>query len=970
MELNWLGDNQRLFLSRDQGYLQEEVTPEQRYTEICDTIERICGENGHFSVKDYSTQGIGNRFRSYIEDCITSFASPVLANFGNNRGLPISCVGEDTWINTSCGGKKAKDISVGDKVLTHKGRFKSVTKIIPTKNRSDIYHLKVSNRMTVLELTGDHKVKTNLGWTRVDELDPKVHLVAINGDIEHVEKPYSLDMSQYVDFDYIIQDGLICKTRTTSKEVNAYYSKIRKDIPICEDLAWAIGLWFADGSIARNNKGVPNGIRLTSEVHEQNLMNTWMHIITDKFNLNGSIYESRVKRDQNISKRGESEWITCNINGTTLGRFFDSFGKNCKTKTIPQFILDLPKNILQKFLDGLFDGDGHLNKYNCVSLTLANPQLVLQAYLIGLKLGHPMSLQMQLKKSGFRTSNVYRINFRQYKLSTNRHLSSGSVKFSDGLYYSPIKLLEKTDKTINVFDFTVDEDHSFSCSGVVVHNCNHGAIPDTMEGIMGGVFDMCMMAKHGAGTAKNFSNIRPIGASISTGGKSSGVMPWIELYAKAINNTTQSSIRRGFLTAYLSVDHPEIMDFLDIGTDKYSPVPEEVLLQLEKAGVCTKSIDKLKSIMQGITTAVTLPKGFRQKLQDGDKDARKIWTKILKNRAEIGYPYILDEENCNKGLCKAYEDKGMWVNNSNICIECAEYTDHEKEFACCLSSINVAEKDKFEKYPYLYIDHFIMLDCVITEYIEKASKIKGFEKAVKFAKEHRAIGLGTMGLHTYLQSKMIPFGSIQSQVINDEIFKTMREEGEKATSMMAEHWGEPEILKGYVRRNTSLMAQAPTKSTAYIIGGGKISQGIQPIVSNYHEIKRAKIQDTFKNHHLEALLKEKGKNTKEVWRSILEQNGSVQHLSFLSKEEKDVFKCFREISQMDILKMAGDRQKYIDMGQSVNLAIHPDTPPKEINRLHLAAFNDFGLKSLYYQYSTNAAQEYNQSLMSCSSCEG
>lgn len=501
-------------------------------------------------------------------------------------------------------------------------------------------------------------------------------------------------------------------------------------------------------------------------------------------------------------------------------------------------------------------------------------------------------------------------------------------------------------------------------------SCNHSEIPDTMEGIMGGVHDMCLLAKNGAGTAYNFSKIRPIGAEISTGGKSSGIMPWIELYAKAINNTTQSSIRRGFLTAYLSVDHPEIMDFLEIGTDKYSPIPEEVMIQLKSMGMDVKMVDKIKSIMQSITTAVTLPKGFRKKLMDGDKHSRKIWAKILKNRAEIGYPYILDEENCNRGLCQAYQDKDMWVYNGNICAEAIEYVDEEKDFACCLSSVNLVHKDRFKDYPYFYIDHFVMLDCVISEYVEKGSRIKGLEKAVRFAKEHRAIGLGTMGLHTYFQSKMIPFGSLESQAINVEIFKEMRSQGEIATKLMARAWGEPEILKGYDRRNTSLLAQAPTKSTAYLMGRGGISQGVQPISSNYHEIKRAKIQDTFKNPHLKRVLESHNKNDNTTWISILENNGSVQHLSFLSENEKNVFKCFREISQMDIISMAGARQKYIDMGQSINLSIHPDTPPKEINKLHLAAFNDHGLKSLYYQYSVNAAQEYNQSLMECSSCEG
>lgn len=411
-----------------------------------------------------------------------------------------------------------------------------------------------------------------------------------------------------------------------------------------------------------------------------------------------------------------------------------------------------------------------------------------------------------------------------------------------------------------------------------------------------------------------------------------------------------NSARRGFLTAYLSVDHPEIMNFLDIGTRN---IPA----------------DKQR-FFQTITTAVTLPEGWRDDLTKNPKK-REIFTKILNTRKEAGYPYILDLGNANKFKPQVYKDKGMPLVTSNICIECSEYADFEKTFACCLSSVNLYWWDDFKDHPNFIFDMNLLLDAVIEEYTEKAKDINGLQKAVKFAKEHRSIGLGVTALSTYFQRKMIPFGSPLSAVLNRKIFKKLREESDRASKWMAEHFGEPEMLKGYGYRNTTRLAQAPKKSTTFIDGGTHLalSEGIEPHKSNYSEKKLAKIQVEFKNKELEKLLIEKGKNTKEVWDSILTNNGSVSHLEFLTDHEKDVFKVFSEISQMDIIDLAAARQEYIDQGQSINLMVHPETPAKDIIKLHLYAFEK-GLKSLYYQYSINASQRFNQKLTECSSCEG
>ena len=481
-------------------------------------------------------------------------------------------------------------------------------------------------------------------------------------------------------------------------------------------------------------------------------------------------------------------------------------------------------------------------------------------------------------------------------------------------------------------------------------SCNHGIIEDSLSGIYKGLHETGMLAKYGAGTAVNFSDIRPVGSNITTGGTSNTILDWIELYADMMSKTAQNRARRGFLTAYLSVDHPEIMDFLDIGTHR---IPA----------------DKQR-FFQTITTAVTLPEGWRDDLKT-NPEKRKIFTKILNTRKEAGFPYILDETNCNKGICQAYIDKGMKIRSSNICIEAMEYTDYEKTFACCLSAVNLYYYDEWKNDPNFIFDMNILLDCVIEEYIEKGSKLEGLEKAIRFAKEHRAIGLGTTAFSTYLQKNNIVFGSLQSYQKNNEIFSFLRKESDKASKWMAEQWGEPEVLKGYNERNTSRLAQAPKKSTTFIDGGTHLalSEGIGVHTSNYSEKKLAKIQVTFKNKELEKVLIEKDKNTKDVWNSIADYNGSVQHLEFLSEHERNVFKMASEVSQADVIKLAAQRQKYIDMGQSVNLMIHPDTPAKEVIKLHLMAFDE-GLKSLYYQYSINAAQKFSQEQLTCSACEG
>lgn len=469
-------------------------------------------------------------------------------------------------------------------------------------------------------------------------------------------------------------------------------------------------------------------------------------------------------------------------------------------------------------------------------------------------------------------------------------------------------------------------------------SCNFLKIQDTIYSISSAEYEMSMLAANGAGTARDFSNIRAKGKKYSIDGKSEGVISWIESYAQKIKKISQGGVRRGFLTAYLSADHEEIDEFLKIGREGHH--------------------------ITNITTGVTIPAGWMEDMLSGDKRKRQIFKEIHASRAEIGYPYILFQDNCNKGKHKVYEDNNMWLDTSNICTECIEWSDAEKEFVCVLLSLNLIHWDEFKDTDFIF-DCNLILDAIVTEYIEKAKKLPGHEKAVKFAEEHRAIGIGVMGFHGYLQKNSIVWGSMESRFKNHEIFKRIREESDRASRWMAKEWGEPKMLIGYGERNTSRIAIAPTKSTANIMNCP--SEGVQPIKNNYHEKDLAKIQYEWKNPYLIPVLEKYGKNTEKVWDDILQHGGSVQHLDFLTEHEKAVFRTSIEISQLDIIKLAVQRQPYIDQAQSINLFIPIGSSAKDIIKLSVEAWKG-GLKTLYYQYNINAAQELTNRLLTCEAC--
>jgi ribonucleoside-diphosphate reductase alpha chain len=470
-------------------------------------------------------------------------------------------------------------------------------------------------------------------------------------------------------------------------------------------------------------------------------------------------------------------------------------------------------------------------------------------------------------------------------------------------------------------------------------SCFGSFVPDTMEGIMEKVSEVAVMTKHGGGTSAYFGELRNRGANISSGGESTGSVHFMELFDKLMNVVSQGNVRRGSFASYLPIDHGDIEEFLKIKSEGNE--------------------------IQDLSIGVTISDEWMKSMVDGDKEKRRIWGLVLKKRFESGYPYLFFTDNVNKQAPQVYKDKKLKINHSNLCSEIMLPNSEDESFVCDLSSMNLERWEDWKDTDAVETMVFF-LDAVMTEFITKTEGVKFMEAPRKFAVRHRALGLGVLGWHSLLQSKMVPFESMEAKILNNTIWKTIRQKADKASAELATLFGEPEVLNGYGRRNTTTLAVAPTTSSSFILG--QVSPSIEPLNSNYYVKDLAKGKFSYKNPYLKKLLKEKNQNTDEIWKSILINSGSVQHLDFLSENEKDTFKTFEETSQREIIIQAASRQKHIDQGQSLNLMIPAGTPPKLVNELIIFAWEQ-GIKSLYYQRSTNPAQTLARSIMSCKSCE-
>ena len=471
-------------------------------------------------------------------------------------------------------------------------------------------------------------------------------------------------------------------------------------------------------------------------------------------------------------------------------------------------------------------------------------------------------------------------------------------------------------------------------------SCFGSYIDDRLEEIVGNkLAEIGMMTKSGGGTSAYFGALRSRGTAISSGGTSTGSVHFMELYDKLMNVVSQGNVRRGSFAAYLPIDHGDIEEFLKIRGEGNS--------------------------IQDLSIGVTISDEWMNSMIEGDKDKRKIWGQVIKKRFESGYPYLFFSDNANNAAPQVYKDKGLKINHSNLCTEIFLSNQRDESFVCCLSSINLERWDDLKDTDAIETLNYF-LDAVITEFVNKTADIPFMDAPRKFAINQRAIGIGVLGWHSLLQSKAIAFESMDAKLLNNQVFSTLRSKCDAASVELASLFGEPELLAGYGRRNSTTLAVAPTTSSSFILG--QVSPSIEPLNSNYFVKDLAKGKFTFKNPYLAKLLKSKGQDSLEVWKDVLSHGGSVQHLDFLTQEEKDVFKTFGEISQKEIVIQAAQRQKWIDQGQSLNLMIPPNTKPKEVNELMIFAWQQ-GIKSLYYQRSANPSQELARSILNCASCE-
>ena len=471
-------------------------------------------------------------------------------------------------------------------------------------------------------------------------------------------------------------------------------------------------------------------------------------------------------------------------------------------------------------------------------------------------------------------------------------------------------------------------------------SCNGVYIEDKMHSILEKQAEVGMQTKHGSGTSGYFGSLRGRGVPISVGGVSAGAVYFMELFDKVASIVSQGHVRRGSFAAYLPIDHPDIEEFLRIRSEG-NPIQE-------------------------MSFAVCIDDEWMQSMVDGDKDKRKVWANVIKKRFETGYPYIFFTDNANKQAPECYKDKELKIHASNLCSEIALHSSEEESFVCCLSSLNLLRWDDIKETD--AVETLVkFLDAVMEEYIYKTENIPFMKSCHNFAKRQRALGMGVLGWHSLLQSKMISFESMEAKFLNAEIHSIIKDRADRATHELAEEFGEPEYLRGYGRRNVTTMAIAPTTSSSFILG--QVSPSIEPLNSNYFTKDLAKGKFTFKNEFLEQLLEQKGKNNQTTWKSILVKGGSVQHLDFLSEEEKSVFKTFGEIPQKEIVIQAAQRQKHIDQGQSLNVMISPKCPPKQVSELLIYGWEQ-GVKSFYYQRSANPSQELARSILDCNSCEG
>ena len=500
-------------------------------------------------------------------------------------------------------------------------------------------------------------------------------------------------------------------------------------------------------------------------------------------------------------------------------------------------------------------------------------------------------------------------------------------------------------------------------------------VADSIADIGGKNLEMMLLAKHGGGVGIGVNQIRQAGSIISQNGTSDGVVPFCKIYDSAVLATNQGSVRRGAASVNIDIEHGDFWDWLEIREPK-GDINRQCL---------------------NLHQCVVISDDFMNKVDQGDKESRRRWAAVLKKRKATGEPYIMYKGNINRQNPEAYKKNGLKVYMTNICSEITLHTDENHSFVCCLSSLNLARYEEWKDSDLIYTATWF-LDGVLEEFIQRAKYMRGFDNSVRSAQKGRALGLGVLGWHTYLQVKNIPFDSLAAQFETRKIFSQLKIESERASRDMARELGEPLWCSGTGMRNTHLRAIAPTVSNSKL--AGNVSAGIEPWAANVFTEQTAKGTFIRKNPTLERVLEKIGHNNEDVWNQILQDGGSVQGLDFmdnywvklgeisnpittskrakLDKIEQDnyislkeVYLTFKEINQLELVRQAGIRQQYIDQAVSLNLAFPTEAEPKFINQVHLEAYN-MGVKTLYYMRTESVLRGdiAARATVDCLACDG
>jgi ribonucleoside-diphosphate reductase alpha chain len=492
-------------------------------------------------------------------------------------------------------------------------------------------------------------------------------------------------------------------------------------------------------------------------------------------------------------------------------------------------------------------------------------------------------------------------------------------------------------------------------------------VADSINDIGQKNLELMLLAKHGGGVGIGHNQIRPAGTNITDNGTSDGVVPFIKINDSTILATNQGAVRRGAASTNLSIEHGDFWEWLEIREPK-----GDINRQCLNTNQCVIIGDK-----------------FMRNVLEGDSESRKRFAAVQRKRRQTGQPYIMYRGNVNKQNPEAYKRNGLKVFMTNICSEIVLHTDENHSFVCCLSSLNLSKYDEWKNTNLIY-DATWFLDGVLEEFIQKAKYRKGFENSVRTAEKGRAVGLGVLGWHTYLQQRGIAFEGLEAQYETRNIFSQIKVESERASRDLAEEYGEPLWCRDTGFRNTHLRAVAPTVSNSKLAGG--ISAGIEPVPANIWTDQSAKGTFIRKNQQLKGYLEKMGHDNKRVWDKIMADGGSVQGIKFLDDwcfvkgmlikckdvpefqdgiPFKDVFKTFKEINQLDLIRQGGIRQQYVDQAVSLNLAFPKEATPKWINQVHLEAWKQ-GIKTLYYMRTESVLRgDIAKSAMEeCLSCDG